>query len=186
MLFSWVLWLGFLSRNYWSLLDHDLMASIWEKAISILAGNLNSGHSYLITAVRTMHFIFHLQVEFFSHFQIDNFCHFKFSHSRRNSFGPKRQIVYRQKVVNSPVVLLWTAHLFFGRIWDGFTVRFLPRHYSSHWEEPPRSTHGRLNSRFKFQVSYQTIDLGFGISISILYAHEEACTEVPRILQCSF
>jgi hypothetical protein len=27
------------------------MASIWEKAISILAGNLNSGHSYLITTV---------------------------------------------------------------------------------------------------------------------------------------
>ena len=41
----------FLSRIYWSLLDHDLMASIWEKAISILAGNLNSGCSNLITAV---------------------------------------------------------------------------------------------------------------------------------------
>ena len=41
----------FLSRNYWSSLDHDLMASIWEKAISILAENLNSGRSYLITAV---------------------------------------------------------------------------------------------------------------------------------------
>ena len=27
------------------------MTNIWEKAISILAGNLNSGHSYLITAV---------------------------------------------------------------------------------------------------------------------------------------
>jgi hypothetical protein len=27
------------------------MASIWEKASSILAGNLNSGCSYLITAV---------------------------------------------------------------------------------------------------------------------------------------
>ena len=45
------IWLGFLSRNYWSSLDHDLMASIWVKAISILAGNLNSGRSYLITAV---------------------------------------------------------------------------------------------------------------------------------------
>ena len=45
-------WLGFcLSRNYWSLLDHDLMANIWEKAISILAVNLNSSRSYLITAV---------------------------------------------------------------------------------------------------------------------------------------
>ena len=38
-----------LSRIYWCFLDHDLMASIWEKAISILAGNLNSGRSYLIT-----------------------------------------------------------------------------------------------------------------------------------------
>ena len=27
------------------------MANIWEKGISILAGNLNSGCSYLITAV---------------------------------------------------------------------------------------------------------------------------------------
>ena len=34
-----------------SLLDHDLNASICEKAISILSGNLNSGRSYLITAV---------------------------------------------------------------------------------------------------------------------------------------
>ena len=33
------------------MLDHDLMASIYEKDISILAGNLNSGRSYLITAV---------------------------------------------------------------------------------------------------------------------------------------
>ena len=45
------MWLGFLSKNYWSSLDHDLMASIWEKAISVLAGNLNSGRSYFITAV---------------------------------------------------------------------------------------------------------------------------------------
>ena len=29
------------------------MASTWEKAISILAGNLNSGRSYLITAVKS-------------------------------------------------------------------------------------------------------------------------------------
>ena len=28
------------------------MSSFWEKGISILAGNLNSGHSYLITAVK--------------------------------------------------------------------------------------------------------------------------------------
>ena len=41
----------FIWWNYWSSLDHDLVASIWEKAISILAGNLNSGRSYLITAV---------------------------------------------------------------------------------------------------------------------------------------
>ena len=40
------IWLDFLSRNCWSSSDHDLMASIWEKA-----GNLNSGRSYLITAV---------------------------------------------------------------------------------------------------------------------------------------
>ena len=75
--------------------------------------------------------------------------------------------MYRQKVVNSPVVLLWTAHLFFGRIWDGFTVRFLPRHYSSHWVEPPRSTHGRLNSRFKFQVSHWIIYQGFWVYIHL-------------------
>ena len=41
----------FLRRNYWSSLDHDLMVSICEKAISFLAGNLNSSYSYLITAV---------------------------------------------------------------------------------------------------------------------------------------
>ena len=45
--------LVFLFKNYLSALDHDLMAKIWEKAISILAGNLNSGLSYLITAVLT-------------------------------------------------------------------------------------------------------------------------------------
>ena len=48
------LWLGFISRNYWSSLDQDLMASIWEKANSILAGNLNSGRTYLIIAVQLM------------------------------------------------------------------------------------------------------------------------------------
>ena len=30
------------------------MANIWEKAISVLAGNLNSGLSYLITTVLFM------------------------------------------------------------------------------------------------------------------------------------
>ena len=45
------MWLGFLSRIYWSSLDHDLVASIFEKAISILAGNLNSRRTYLIKAV---------------------------------------------------------------------------------------------------------------------------------------
>ena len=40
----------FLSRNYWN--ELDLMASIWEKAISILAENLNSGRSYLNTALQ--------------------------------------------------------------------------------------------------------------------------------------
>ena len=38
------------------------MASIWEKAISILAGNLNSGRSYLIRAVRTTDIVFNLEV----------------------------------------------------------------------------------------------------------------------------
>ena len=52
-LFFWRLCaLGFLSRKYWSWLDHDRMASFWEKAISILTGNLNSVHSYPITTVR--------------------------------------------------------------------------------------------------------------------------------------
>ena len=32
------------------LLNHDLMASIWQKTISILAGNFNSGH-YFFTAI---------------------------------------------------------------------------------------------------------------------------------------
>ena len=48
--FFGIICLGFLSRIYWSSLDHDLMANTWEKAISILMGNLNSGCSYLITA----------------------------------------------------------------------------------------------------------------------------------------
>ena len=39
-----------------SSLDHNLLATIWEKAILILVGNLNSGHSYLITAVLTLFF----------------------------------------------------------------------------------------------------------------------------------
>ena len=43
---------------YWSSLDHVLMASIWEKAILILARNLNSGRSYLITAVLPRQFAF--------------------------------------------------------------------------------------------------------------------------------
>ena len=37
------------------------MASIWEKAISILAENLNSGRSYLITAVLTKECFLFLQ-----------------------------------------------------------------------------------------------------------------------------
>ena len=32
------------------------MANIWEKAVSILAGNLNSGFSYFITTVNLMLF----------------------------------------------------------------------------------------------------------------------------------
>ena len=47
--------LGFWSRNYWNYLNHPLTANIWEKAILILAGNLNWGLSYLITTVLTLH-----------------------------------------------------------------------------------------------------------------------------------
>ena len=42
----------FLSTIYWSSLYHDLMARLWEKVISILAGNLNSSRCYLITTVQ--------------------------------------------------------------------------------------------------------------------------------------
>ena len=53
-LFFWRLYgLDFLSRIYWSSLDHDdPMAGNWEKAISILAENLNSSCSFVITAVQ--------------------------------------------------------------------------------------------------------------------------------------
>ena len=44
-------WGFFLSRNYRSYLDHDLMANICEKGISVLAGNLNLGLGYHVTAV---------------------------------------------------------------------------------------------------------------------------------------
>ena len=37
------------------------MANIWEKAISILAGNLNSGCSYLITTVDQVEKILYLK-----------------------------------------------------------------------------------------------------------------------------
>ena len=36
-------------------INHHLMANIWEKTISILAENLNSGRSYFITAVPSPH-----------------------------------------------------------------------------------------------------------------------------------
>ena len=36
---------------YWDWLNHHLMVNIWEKAKSILAGNLNSGLSYIIITV---------------------------------------------------------------------------------------------------------------------------------------
>ena len=46
-LFFWRLYgLGFF---YQETIYHDLMASIWEKKNLILAGNMNSGPSYLIT-----------------------------------------------------------------------------------------------------------------------------------------
>ena len=38
------------------------IANIWEKVISILAGNLNSGRSYLITAVYLMYAVYILYV----------------------------------------------------------------------------------------------------------------------------
>ena len=38
------------------------MANIWENAISILAGNLNMGHSYLITTVINVNSILTLQL----------------------------------------------------------------------------------------------------------------------------
>ena len=43
--------IAFCSRNFWSQINHHLMANIWGKAISILEGNLNLGRSYLITTV---------------------------------------------------------------------------------------------------------------------------------------
>jgi hypothetical protein len=48
--------LAFWSRNYWDWLNHHLMANIWEKVNSILAENLNSCLSYLITTVRLRRF----------------------------------------------------------------------------------------------------------------------------------
>ena len=47
-------WLFYLETIGIRRLDHDLMAtaSIWEKSISILAGNLNSGRSYHIATVK--------------------------------------------------------------------------------------------------------------------------------------
>ena len=41
----------FLSRNYWGYLNHHLMSNTWEKVVSILAGNLNSGLQNLITTI---------------------------------------------------------------------------------------------------------------------------------------
>ena len=41
--------LVFLSKNYWELVRSR--SNIWESAVSILAGNLNSGLSYLTTTV---------------------------------------------------------------------------------------------------------------------------------------
>ena len=42
---------GYIISVLASVLDHDLMTSIWEKAILILLQNLNADRSYLITAV---------------------------------------------------------------------------------------------------------------------------------------
>ena len=50
--------IGFWSRNYWSSINHPLMANIWEIATLILARNLNAGLSYLITTVQLLKSIF--------------------------------------------------------------------------------------------------------------------------------
>ena len=39
-------------------LAHDLMASIWEKEISILGGNLNSGRTYIIILLQLYIFFY--------------------------------------------------------------------------------------------------------------------------------
>ena len=49
--------LAFSPKNYWSLLDHHLMAKI-----TILAENSNSGLSYLITAVSSILVRYFLQI----------------------------------------------------------------------------------------------------------------------------
>ena len=70
----------FLSRNYWSSLDHDLMASIWENAISILAGNLNSSPSYLITAVSFPSSFYFFELYSGNSYLSDTFIWWFFSH----------------------------------------------------------------------------------------------------------
>ena len=68
--------LAFCSRNYWSQLNNHLMANIWEKAISILAEDLNLGRSYLIITVligtRNLRF-----------YETRNLAHFEFSRNMK-------------------------------------------------------------------------------------------------------
>ena len=47
-------------NNYWSLLNHPMMANIWEKDVSILAENLRSDLSYLITIVTPLLTVCHI------------------------------------------------------------------------------------------------------------------------------
>ena len=44
--------LDFCSKNYCSSINHHVMAIIWEKVVSIFAGNLYLDRNYLITTVQ--------------------------------------------------------------------------------------------------------------------------------------
>ena len=79
--------LGFFSRSYWRYLNHHLMANIWEKAILILVGNLNSGLSYLITTV-----IHGFWIEFAKLFRVNFVDNFTFIFGS-NNFMNKRHIL---------------------------------------------------------------------------------------------
>ena len=97
-------------------LDHDLMASIWEKDISNLAGNLNSSRSYLNTAVEIL--IFSMTKSFSN----ETYLAWKFSCLQfREHFGRKGSVkclwVFLMASSNSP--------LKFHYIWSKFSVKNL-------------------------------------------------------------